>query len=336
MRTTVSTLAQRLTSEAAAWEYLEGLRWPNGPICPTCNGSDVYLIVPKNGVSRRTVSGSMSERRTWACRPCRRQFSATTGTMMHGTRLPIRIWVLVIFEMCASKNGVSACEIERKYGICARSAWFLMHRIREAMRPGGFVQSMRGMIVADETWIGGDPKNRHGHRSHMVTGAPSTTKVPVAALIEAETGEVRSRVIPKVDSTTLHKFLGEHVNMSASTLHTDESMSYVPIGRWFASHQSVNHSNGEYVRSGVSTNKLENYFSQLKRSLDGTYHHVSVEHLGRYLSEFDYRFTTRQLTDGDRMADLMRRAEGRRITYKRVTGAGWHRTSKSVRRSGSL
>jgi transposase-like protein len=331
MRTTVTALTDRLRTEADAWEFMEQLRWPNGPVCPACHGSDVYLVVPKNGVSRRTVSGSMSQRRTWNCRPCRRQFSATTGTMMHGTRVPIRTWVLCIFEACASKNGISACEIERKYGLCSRTAWFLMHRIREAMKSDALIDSMRGTIVADETYIGGDPKRMNKsargdlYKLRMTPWVGDkfdrgTAKTPVLSLINAETGEVRPRVVPKVDGTNLRKIISEQVDMAGSTLWTDEGSWYGPLGRGFISHATVNHSADEYVDwiTGASTNKAENFFSQLKRSIDGTYHHVSREHLPRYLTEFDYRFSTCKLSDGERMERLVRRAEGRRLTYKRV------------------
>jgi len=143
MKMTVTAIADKVRTEADAWKFLEDLRWPNGPICPNCHGADVYLIVPKNGVSRKTSSGSMSQRRTWNCRPCRKQFSATTDTIMHGTKVSLRIWILVIFEMVSSKNGVAGREIERKYGLCSRTAWFMMHRIREAMKSDGLMGTMR-------------------------------------------------------------------------------------------------------------------------------------------------------------------------------------------------
>jgi transposase-like protein len=326
MRTTLPALTDRLRTEADAWAFLEELRWPNGVACPKCGGSDVYLIVPKNGNSRPRASGYMSERRTWRCRPCNRQFSATTGTMMHGTKIPLRTWVLVIFEMCASKNGVAAREIERKYGLCCRSAWFLMHRIREAMQHDGL--TMRGTIQSDETWIGGNPKKANKSRSHelyKLRNVPKvahggTAKTPVVSLINADTGEVRSAVVPRVDGDNLAKVISQHVDMAGSVLHTDEAAYYGPIGKQFQRHETVNHSIEEYVDwiTGASVNRAEGYFGQLKRSLTGTHHKVSVEHLPRYLAEFDYRYNTCHVSDGDRMAALVKRGEGRRITYKRV------------------
>ncbi len=162
MGMTVLQLADRLRSEADAYLFLEELRWGSSdPICPHCDSLGASYIRPLNGASRKTRTGAMSERRVWRCFTCRKQFSVLTGTIFHGTKVPIRTWVLVIFEMCASKNGVAAREVERKYGVCARTAWHMMHRIREAMKNDTLVATMRGTIVADETWIGGDPKNRH-------------------------------------------------------------------------------------------------------------------------------------------------------------------------------
>ena len=327
MRFTVIQIADRLRSEADAYAFMEELRWKDGePVCPHCDNLGASFIRPLNGVSRRTRTGAMSERRVWRCLACRKQFSVLTGTVFHGTRVPIRTWVLVIFEMCASKNGIAAREVERKYGVCARSAWFMMHRIREAMKVDSLVQTMRGTIVADETWIGGEARNRQrSHRSNdPVPITPGNSewdpmKTPVFSLVNKTTGEVRSRVVPNVTGPTLRKAIAEHVDVGASILHTDKGTWYRQIGRDFLAHVTVNHVEGEYVRDGASTNQAENFFSQLKRSLDGTYHHVSREHLPRYLAEFDYRFSTREFSDTHRMHALMERVGGRKLTYKRTT-----------------
>jgi transposase-like protein len=144
MRLTVVQIADRLRTEADAYRFLEALRWGDGdPVCPHCDNEGATYIRPLNGTSRKTRTGAMSERRVWRCLSCRKQFSAITGTVFHGTKVPLRTWALVIFEMCASKNGVSAREIERKYGVCPRTAWHMMHRIREAMKTDGLVQTMR-------------------------------------------------------------------------------------------------------------------------------------------------------------------------------------------------
>ena len=310
-------LAGRIPDEASAYEYLETLRWPDGPVCPHCgNDEKCYFLKPRSGTSRATRTGAPTQRRLWKCGSCRKQFSVLTDTVMHGTKIAIRKWVFVIFEMCASKNGVSAREIERKYDLTPRSAWFMAHRIREAMRYDGLGGMFTGRVIADETWVGGKPSNRHGHQPGR---QGRTDKTPVLSLVSRETGEVRSKVVPDVTGATLRKAIAEQVDLAATDLHTDAAKSYVSIEHEFASHQSVNHEAREWVRGDVTANHAEGYFSQLKRSIDGTHHHVSQEHLGRYLAEFDFRYTTRKETDTDRMGRLVGQVGGRRLAYEPLT-----------------
>lgn len=313
----VLTLSEQIPDEASAYEYLENLRWDGTPECPHCgNNERCYFLTPKNGTSRKTRTGSASQRRLWKCGACRKQFSVLTGTVMHGTKIPVRTWVFVMFEMCASKNGIAAREIERKYGITNRAAWFLTHRIREAMKAGGITTRMTGTVVADETFVGGLNGNRHASKRDR-----AIPKTAVLTLIDTETGEARSRVVPNVRSKTLRRALQAQVDPSA-TLHTDSAAAYVRFGEEIAAHETVNHLAGEYVRAGVSTNKAENYFSQLKRSLDGTHHQVTPEHLHRYLVEFDFRYSTRKITDTERMNLLASRVGGRRLTYRKTPDCG--------------
>jgi transposase-like protein len=194
-----------------------------------------------------------------------------------------------------------------------------MHRVREAMTAGGG-DPFSGIVVADEAWIGGKPANRHGHKRGQ-GGQGNTDKTPVVSLVHVETGEIRSKVVANVSGKTLRRVIAEQVTMSETTLHTDTAGQYTTFSTELAGHESVNHHAGEYVRGGVSTNKVENYFSQLKRSIDGTHHHVSPEHLHRYLAEFDFRHSTHELTDSARMGLLMGRAAGRRLMYS-VSPAG--------------
>ncbi len=313
--TNILRLAQRIPDEGAAYEYLEDLRWHGSPVCPHCGNEDrCYFLSPANGKSRATRTGRQTQRRLWKCGACRKQFSVLTDTVMHGTKIPVRTWVFVIFEMCSSKNGVSAREIERKYGIAPRSAWFMTQRIREAMKDNGLSMFV-GTVIADETWIGGKPANRHGHKPGT-GGQGVTDKTPVLSLVNRETGEVRSKVVADVTGHTLRKVIAEQVRMADSVLHTDSGAQYVALGQEFITHEQVDHSAGEYVRGDVTTNHAEGYFSQLKRSLDGTHHHVSREHLPRYLAEFDYRYSTREATDAERVDDLLSRVAGRRLAYK--------------------
>lgn len=312
MGTTIAALSSEIQSEADAYAYFERLRWGSTPICAHCDSENVYLIVPENGISRKTRTGAASERRVWRCRDCKKQFSVLTNTVMHGTRIPVRTWAMVTFEMCASKNGVAAREVERKYGMNPRSAWFLLHRIREAMRSDGLAAPFRGTVVADETWIGGRDGNRHANKK---VHHSDEMKAIVLTLVSSETGEARSQVVADVSGFTLRKAIARVADMSNVTLHTDGHTGYTFIDYEFAGHESVNHVAGEYVRGLVSTNKCENFFSQLKRSLDGTHHHVSHEHLHRYLGEFDFRYSTRDLSDAGRMELLAQQVAGR-LTYK--------------------
>lgn len=315
-RTTIASLSRQVVTEADAYRFFEGLRWGDTPECAHCDSTNVYLIPPTNGVSRKTAGGTMSERRVWKCRDCKHQFSVLTGTVMHATKIPVRTWVMVMFEMCATKNGTSAREIERKYGVTAKTAWHMLHRIRQAMASQSALGSMRGTIVSDETWVGGEPKWRHAWQ-RVGSKQGLTDKTPVLTLVNMVTGEVRSQVVPNVTTATLRKVISDQVDMANSELFTDSANYYVQIGQEFASHQSVNHKAGEYVRGPVSTNMAEGFFAQLKRSLDGTHHHISPMHLPRYLGEFDFRYSTCKMSDFGRMRTLGKQMEGR-LSYQRL------------------
>jgi hypothetical protein len=314
----IPKLVERIPDEISAYKFLEDLRWPTGPICPHCGHDKAYFLTPKDGTGRKTRTGSQSVRRVWKCasKTCRKQFSVLTDTIMHGTKISIRTWVFVLFEMVASKNGVSAREVERKYEVTAEGAWFMCHRIREGMKRDPLAGLLAGTVIADETWIGGAPKNKHRKVRHSRDFKRDDNKTIVFSLVHKETGEVRSQVVPDVRGNTLRAALTEQVDVANSVLHTDSATAYVRPGWKFQDHQSVNHIMGEYVRGEVTSNHVEGYFSQLKRSIDGTHHAVSSEHLPRYLAEFDFRYSTRKLSDTDRMARLLGQVAGRRLTYE--------------------
>ena len=326
MPLSIPQLADRIRTEGEAYEYLEQLRWGDQPVCPHCGSvRQPYFLKPRNG-GRKTTRGKVSERRLWKCseKGCRKQFSVLTGTIMHGSHIPVRTWIFVIFEMVSSKNGVAAREIERKYGLTPKSAWFLTHRVREAMKRDPLAGLLSGRVVADESWYGGKPSNRHGHDPRVQDArikrksmkGYKENKAIVLTLISRETGEARSRVIPTVNRDNLRAAIAEQVDMPVTHLHTDGWHAYKRFADEFASHSSVDHGAREYVRGDVSTNQAENYFSQLQRSLDGTHHHVSHEHLDRYLAEFDFRYSTCKESDSDRMARLVGRVHGRRLSYR--------------------
>lgn len=314
----ILSLSEKLRTEADAYKFLEELRWGDKPVCPHCDSVEkMYFLKPANGASRKTRTGTDSQRRVWKCAACRKQFSVLTGTIFHGTKIPVRTWVFVVFELCSSKNGVAAREIERKYGLTPKSAWHMLHRIRFAMERDPLAGLLSGRVVADETWYGGKPSNRHGHKRGQ-GGQGKTDKTPILSLVSRDTGEVRSRVIPDVTGDNLREVLVENVDVGLTDLHTDKSGGYTKIGPEFRSWDAVDHRAGEYVRGDVSTNTAENYFSQLKRSIDGTHHHVSREHLDRYLAEFDFRYSTRKSSDSGRMAMLVgKQVSGKRLTYRK-------------------
>jgi transposase-like protein len=313
----IPRLAQNIATEGEAYLFLEGLRWADGVVCPHCGATGrCFYLNPDNGNSRKTTRGTVSQRRVWKCGDCRKQFSVLTGTIFHGTHISVRTWLLVIFEMCSSKNGVSAREIERKYELTAKTAWFMLHRIREAMKREPLAGLLSGVVMADETFLGGKPGNMHAVKRPRW----ESNKTAVFSLVEKETGATRSQIIPNVRGTTLRKAIEDNVNMAESALHTDGLKAYLQVAPDMKlGHESVNHEAGEYVRGDVTTNHVEGYFSQLKRSLDGTFHHVSVEHLPRYLAQFDFLRTNCEDTDTERMRKVVDNSGGRRLSYKPLT-----------------
>jgi hypothetical protein len=322
-RISIPALSKRVQTETDAYLFMEELRWPDGPRCPHCGHGKAYFLTPKATDGRKTRRGGVSERRVWKCArtACRRKFSVLTGTIFHGSKIPVKTWLFVIVEIVASKNGVAAREIERKYELTPKTAWFMLHRLREAMkRADSFTDLMTGTIVADEAYIGGKARPMHGTPKARKETDLRPRSV-VFTLISAEAGEARSRVVPDVKAHTLAAAMTAMVDMPSSRLMTDELRSYREIGRKFGlGHDAVHHSVGEYVRGDVSTNKAENFFAQLKRSIDGTFHAVSHEHLERYLAEFDFRYNTRKLTDTERVHRLMGQTGGRRLSYRPLVG----------------
>jgi transposase-like protein len=221
---------------------------------------------------------------------------------------------MAVHLMCASKKGISAHQLHRMLGITYRAAWFMNHRLRLAMESNeGLFTKLTGVVEADETYIGA----RHKRGTKRGRPGPESHKAPVVALIQRG-GKVRAFPVERVTSDTLRKALRKNVSPSA-TLMTDELKLYGKLGKEFAKHQTVNHGFGEYVRDDAHTNTAEGFFSLLKRGINGTFHHVSKGHLGRYVSEFEFRHNTRTAlgyTDGERAAELVLGAEGKRLTYK--------------------
>jgi len=302
----LSTIAKRYSDEGEAYLFVESLRWPHGPICPHCGivGEATYLA-PKDG-HRTTRTGKVSNRRLWQCNECRKQFSVLIGTIFEDSRISLSKWLLGIHMMCAGKNGVAAIELHRQLGITERSAWFMAHRIRYAMAHESFDKPLEGTVEADETYVGG---KAHGKR-----GRGAANKTPVVSLVERG-GKVRSRVVTNVNGKNIKEVLQGNVSPDA-TLMTDAYQVYTEPGKMFAAHEVVDHGTGEYVRGDAHTNTAEGYFSQFKRSLDGTHHHVSAKHLHRYTGEFDFRYNSREMTDGERTVLAIGQTAGKRLRYR--------------------
>lgn len=298
----------RYHDDDAAREYLESIHWANGVICPHCGEIGKAYATSKPGVHR------------CASKECRKDFTITTATVMERSHIPLSKWVLAFALMTASKKGISAHQLHRMLGITYKSAWFMAHRIREALRESiadaGPLGGQNQVVEADETYIGGKEGNKHkSKRQDNMTGGRG--KEPVLALVERG-GKVRSRHVADVTAKTLRNAIVTQADR-ASYLMTDESAAYPKVGAEFAGHGTVNHSAEEYVRAYFwHTNTVEGYFSILKRGVMGTYHHMSAAHLHRYLSEFDFRYNTRislGVDDDMRAVRAIKGAVGKRLTY---------------------
>jgi transposase-like protein len=304
--------------KARAW--LEAQRWPHGAFCPHCGNSDQNKIKALQGKAHRTG--------LYQCADCREQFTVTVGTVMERSKIPLNKWVLAMHLMSASKKGMSAHQLHRMLGITYQSAWFLAHRIREAMtETKGPKNPMGGsgkIVEADETYYGkkaDKPKLTTSGRPFL-KGGMGAHKIAIVSLVERG-GNVRSfHVDGNVNAKTVSDILFTNVKRDTA-LHTDESRLYTILGKEFASHQTVNHGAKEYARGNVHTNTIEGYFSIFKRGMKGVYQHCGEQHLHRYLAEFDFRYNRRTalgITDTERSEDIVRGAEGKRLMYRSPNG----------------
>ena len=291
--------------EAAAFQHLESVLWPDAPICPHCGSiNEKHYDLGKTRLGLRKC----------AEKACRKQFTVKVGTVFEQAHIPLNKCLLALYLMCASKKGMSAHQLHRTLEIGYKAAWFLCHRIREAMRDDTSIDFLGGankVVEADETYIGGKAKNR-------ATRKPAAKKA-VLSLVERD-GRVRSFHLANVTAETVKPLIAKNAD-KASVLMTDESPIYGKIGKDFANHQTVNHSANEYARLGgyVGINASENFFSIVKRGIVGTYHSVSEAHLHRYLAEFDFRYNNRSklgCEDAERAFRAMTGVVGKRLTYR--------------------
>ena len=265
------TLMDRFHSEDKCREYLEALRWPNGLACPRCGG---------------TVISRIKKRHQFDCDSCRYQFSVKAGSVLQDSKLPLSKWFLATFIMIESKKGVSSNQLKRMLGVSYKTAWFLTHRIRAAMLVVNERQ-LDGIVEVDETYVGGKVRGKgHGYRGN---------KTMVLVAVERD-GEIRLKVEQRPDRKTLHGFIDDHVADDTEAIYTDELPAYRGLEDENTRHETVNHSIKEWVRGQVHTNTAEGVNSLLKRSIIGSYHHLSAKHLPAYLDEIEWRFNNQHNT----------------------------------------
>lgn len=308
--------AKTFADDNAAREAIEALMWPNGPSCPHCG------CMGKIG----RVEGKSARPGLYYCGDCKKQFTVTVGTIFERSKVPLSKWWAAIHLMASSKKGMSAHQLHRMLGVHYQTAWFMEHRIREAMREGGLLPPLGGqgkIVEADETYFGNVPEAKR--RTKRTDGRPMSKKTfgvgckrAIVSLVERG-GFVRSFHPAQADGESVAKIVSENIHRE-SRLHTDESRLYTEIGAEFAAHETVKHSDEEYVRGDVTTNTFEGYFSVFKRGLRGVYQKCDEKHLHRYLAEFDFRFNNRValgVDDTERTARIIRGAQGKRLTYRR-------------------
>lgn len=295
--------APAFTDDNAAREAMEAVLWPNGPVCPRCRAT---ARIGK-------VSGKSARPGLHYCGGCKRQFTVTVGTIFERSKVPLSKWWLAVHLLAASKKGMSSHQLMRMLGVTYQTAWFMTHRIREAMRAGGFLPPMGGegaVVEADETFIGrkkGMPKRRGYANKHAVL-----------SLLERG-GKVRSFHVDGTKAADVVPIIKENVARETRMM-TDEAGQYGQLKKHFASHGAVHHGADEYVRGDVHTNTVENYYSVFKRGMKGVYQHCSEKHLHRYVAEFDFRHNNRSklgVEDAQRRALVIQGARGKRLMYRR-------------------
>ncbi len=310
-------LAQHFSDPEKAREYLEKLRWPDGPVCPKCGEvNNAYRLKPTDSKKDKHVRPGV-----WKCGGCREQFTVTVGTIFEDSHIPLNKWLLAYHLLCASKKGMSAHQLHRMLKVTYRSAWFMAHRIRYTMTQEPLSSKLGGIIEIDETYIGGKPRHRNAAAGTNYRGqakvSPVANKAAVVAVLQRG-GRVQSKHVQRVTAENLKPVIEARIAEDARII-TDSStvLGSVFMGR---QHDQVNHTQKEYVRyeDGVciSTNTVEGYFGILKRGINGVYHHVGQQHLHRYLTEFDFRYNSRKETDSMRTVQALKSSTGKRLMLR--------------------
>jgi transposase-like protein len=320
----LSTLGKLTEDDARA--MLERIRWPHGTVCPHCG-----VIGDAKRMESSEESATQLRAGTWNCRACRKPFTVTVGTIFEGSHIPLAKWLLGFYLYASSKKSLSALQLQRQLDLGSyRTAWHMAHRIRHAMQNDPSPEKLSGVVEADETHIGGKLRRGAGERHKSPKRSlerrqaayreADAKRTPVAVLVSRD-GKARARAIEKVNGKNLRAFIAEHADATRSTLYTDELKSYVAIGRGFAGgHEAVNHAKGEYARGSVHSNTAEAFHALFKRSIHGAWHHISAEHLQRYLDEQCFRWSHREVNDGERTIAALGRVAGVRLYYRTPEG----------------
>ncbi|MGQ0677578.1 MAG: IS1595 family transposase [Rhodospirillales bacterium] len=287
--------------------WLERQLWPEGPVCPHCGSVDQATL----------LKGETTRPGLYQCNACREPFTVTVGTLYERSHIPLNKWLMATHLLMASKKGLSTRQVARMLDLPVKTAWFMMHRVRESMRKGGLAP-MGGnynSVEVDETFIGHDSDNPP--KGRLVRGG---NKMKVLALVDRTTGEARSMVVDNLKAQTLVPIVRENVAKDTAVM-TDGATYYNSLRKHFLAHETVDHMVNEYVRGDVHTNTVEGYFSVFKRGMKGTYQHCAKKHLHRYLAEFDFRYTNRiakGVDDSQRTAKAIKGIVGKRLTYRRT------------------
>lgn len=306
---TLDEINQRFSTDEDARAYWESIHWPNGPACPHCKNAEAKLIYSITPNKSKKIRDGLRH-----CAKCSKQFTATVGTIFEDSHIPLRKWLIAWYLVCSSKKGISSLQLQRNLGLGSyRTALFMTHRIRHALRETSYPEKLDGTVEADEAAMGGYMKGGQ-------TGYSAPNKTPIVAMVQRG-GKVRTKVMPSINGANLRQAIRDNVKAGAS-LHTDGQRAFWPLKGEYK-HSITSHVAGEFTRKEgenvISTASVESFFSLLKRGVMGTFHHISAQHLPLYLAEFEHRHNTRLLTDGERTVVGMKKAAGKRLTYREQT-----------------